>query len=76
MKHARIATYEIKQGSFEEIAEMAWRTCCEPSRSSPRSSVWLRRPGRQDLFVDQPVGDPQERRCGGPRVYPLGAPPR
>jgi hypothetical protein len=60
MEHVRIATYEIKQGSFQEIAEAAKGGMLRKFQDQPG---FIR--GVADLGVkpfDRPVGDPSAGR--------------
>ena len=63
MKHLRIATYEIKKGSFQELAdvtpEQMLREFQRPARVHP---VRPRRHRREEVPVAEPVGDAQGRR--------------
>ena len=73
MKHVRIATYEIKKGSFQELADVAQDGMLREFRNQPGFIRYgLADSGDQTLCLAQPVGDAQGRRCREPYLRDVG----
>ena len=63
MKHVRVATYAIKKGSFQEIADVAEKGMLRTFQEQPGFIRYgLADPWERDLPIAQPVGDTQGRR--------------
>ena len=63
MQHVRIATYEIKDGTFQELADIAREGMLRTFQEQPGFIRYgLADLGEQEGRVAEPVGDPQGRR--------------